>query len=263
MPRLVARTLFDDGDLRIAEVACDGDDATGRRGEVASDDHVVAALRGRFAVRGGRRPTVVDPATAAVFRTGEEHEFIHPHGGGDVCVAVRGSVVRASLDRLSARAHLDARGQAAVQRLAVALRAGAGPPSLAIEETIAGALAGPGSTIEGRCSRRELRIAEGLSFEVALRFDEPLRLADLASAVGVSPFHACHVFRRARGCTIHRHLTEVRLRHALSMVLDTDWPLARVALEAGFSSHGHFGTWFRRRFGATPTEVRRGGPVLE
>ena len=59
----------------------------------------------------------------------------------------------------------------------------------------------------------------------------------------------------------HRYLAELRLRHALSLVLDTQLPLTQVAYEVGFANQGHFANAFRRRFTATPSEVRSGRAV--
>jgi len=72
----------------------------------------------------------------------------------------------------------------------------------------------------------------------------------------VSLFHACRLFRRATGSTIHRFHEELRLRHALARVLDTDEPLARIAVALGFANQGHFGNRFRRRFGVAPGAAR-------
>lgn len=104
-------------------------------------------------------------------------------------------------------------------------------------------------------------MAASLAGTVAARWDEPLRLEALAAEAGVSVFHACRVFRRVEGTSIHRRLTELRLRHALALVLDTSWSFGRIAAEAGFANQGHFGNAFRRRYGRTPGAVRAGAPV--
>ncbi len=77
-------------------------------------------------------------------------------------------------------------------------------------------------------------------------------------------FHACRAFRRAMGTSIHRYQAELRMRHALALVLDTRRPLTDVAYEAGFANQGHFANAFRKRFGAAPSAVRQsGGPCAQ
>jgi AraC-like DNA-binding protein len=58
--------------------------------------------------------------------------------------------------------------------------------------------------------------------------------------------------------TLHSFKTEVRLRRGLEMLGDSTSHLSRIALELGFSSHSHFSDTLRRRFGKTPTAIRKG-----
>jgi len=124
-----------------------------------------------------------------------------------------------------------------------------------VEEDLALAL-GSAERPAANAPRRDRAIAEAVRYTIDLWHDSRLGLADLAAAAGVSVFHACRAFRRATGNSIHRHRQETRLRHALALLLDTELPLAQVALEAGFSNQGHLGNRFRRRFGLTPGAAR-------
>jgi len=77
--------------------------------------------------------------------------------------------------------------------------------------------------------------------------------------VGVSAFHACRVFRRRTGYTLHRYLTEQRLCAALTR-LGADGEsgdLREIAAGLGFSSHSQFTAHFRAAFAITPSEFRR------
>ena len=89
-----------------------------------------------------------------------------------------------------------------------------------------------------------------------MHFDCPLPLGALAARVRLSPFAACRLFPRATGFTIHQYQIELRLRHALALLLETRRSLADIALEAGFANQGHFGNHFRRRYGVTPGQAR-------
>jgi AraC-like DNA-binding protein len=51
---------------------------------------------------------------------------------------------------------------------------------------------------------------------------------------------------------------ELRLRHALALLVDGSAPLADVAAQAGFASQSHLTNRFRERFGVTPREARMG-----
>jgi AraC-like DNA-binding protein len=86
---------------------------------------------------------------------------------------------------------------------------------------------------------------------------EPHRLADLASALAVSPFHLAHIFRTEVGVSLHRFLLELRLASALARLRGGEPDLSRLALDLGFAHHSHFSAHFRRAIGHSPHEARR------
>jgi AraC family transcriptional regulator len=86
-------------------------------------------------------------------------------------------------------------------------------------------------------------------------FAEPIRLADVARAVGASPAYLTHVFSRAEGVPLHRYLTQLRLARAL-IELPEARDITTLALSLGFSSHSHFTAAFRRAFACTPSQFR-------
>jgi AraC family transcriptional regulator len=83
----------------------------------------------------------------------------------------------------------------------------------------------------------------------------PLRLRDVARAVGASPAYLTDVFRRVEGVPLHRYIVQLRLDRALvEMPYAND--LTTLAFDLGFSSHSHFAAAFRRAFGCTPSQFR-------
>lgn len=88
--------------------------------------------------------------------------------------------------------------------------------------------------------------------------EDRLTLANIADAVGLSPYYICRMFRRATGTTLHAYRQRLRLRSSLESVAGSGRPLVDLALEAGFSSHSHFTSAFRREFARTPSGVREG-----
>jgi AraC-like DNA-binding protein len=137
------------------------------------------------------------------------------------------------------------------------LAAGRAVARLEIEEALC-AITMPAEQDQLRPSCRDRVIAETIACTIESHFDERLSLADLASAVGVSVFHACRVFHRSMGTSIHQYHREVRLRHAIALLLGTRMPPAQIAAETGFANQGHLGNVFRRRFGVPPGRARLG-----
>lgn len=93
---------------------------------------------------------------------------------------------------------------------------------------------------------------------LAEHFHEDLALGDLARAVASSPYHLARIFKREVGVPIHRYLNRLRLRASVDYLSEWKAGLTDLALELGYSSHSHFSEAFRREFGLSPSELRRG-----
>lgn len=113
----------------------------------------------------------------------------------------------------------------------------------------------------GVSDARQHEIVEGIKAYVNAHYARNLSLEDVAAEVGVSVFHACRVFRKRTGHTIHAYLTDLRVRRSMIAVCGPRTSLTRVALEHGFSSHAHYSDVFRRLVGLTPSAWRQGGDL--
>jgi AraC-like DNA-binding protein len=107
-----------------------------------------------------------------------------------------------------------------------------------------------------RLMRRVDRAAELIEAEYA----RELRLADLAEAAGLSPFHFARAFRALTGLPPHRYLLAVRLRQA-ALLLRGGAGVTFACYEVGFGSLPDFITVFRKRYGVVPSAVRKGAGV--
>lgn len=86
---------------------------------------------------------------------------------------------------------------------------------------------------------------------------QPLKLADLARHLSLSPYYFVRLFRRATGESPHQHVLRHRLERAQWLLKETDVPIAQVAAECGLGSQTHLTTLFTRRLGVTPRAYRR------
>jgi AraC-like DNA-binding protein len=99
--------------------------------------------------------------------------------------------------------------------------------------------------------------AEQMATFLALRYAEPLTVADVGRHVGLHPNHAMTLFKRAFGTTLIGHLTQHRISHAQRLLVATDEKILDVALDSGFGSISRFNAAFRRACGSSPREYRK------
>ncbi|MBI5256498.1 MAG: helix-turn-helix transcriptional regulator [Burkholderiales bacterium] len=113
--------------------------------------------------------------------------------------------------------------------------------------------AGAAGADGGRLSLAQLaRVEDCLRAHLA----EPLGLAELASAAGLSRSHFARLYRQSTGHTPYQRLLALRLEQAHRLLCSSALPLAEVALACGFASQSHLGDACRRHFGSTPGKLR-------
>jgi AraC-like DNA-binding protein len=93
------------------------------------------------------------------------------------------------------------------------------------------------------------------------RYAEPLGVADMARAAGLSPAHFSREFRRTFGESPHAYLLTRRLERAAALLRNTDTSVADICMAVGLSSVGSFTTSFTRLFGKPPTAYRAAFPA--
>ena len=86
---------------------------------------------------------------------------------------------------------------------------------------------------------------------------DPIRLDDVADALGISPFHFCRKFKAATGMTMTSYLSKERVNHANYALLNTSHRITDIAFDAGFQSLSQFNRSFARIVGLSPTLYRR------
>lgn len=104
--------------------------------------------------------------------------------------------------------------------------------------------------------QRHRSLVHGVECLLASHFDQPLTLPQIANYAGISVYHLCRKFRIGTGLALHQYIRQLRVRHGLEAVRESDHALSRIAVDLGFTHHSHFTTVFRREFGVTPSQFR-------
>ncbi len=89
------------------------------------------------------------------------------------------------------------------------------------------------------------------------RFTEPLRIGEIAREVAVHPAHLTRAFRRCFRVSVGSYVRRLRLEWVARQLAESERPLARLALAAGFADQSHFTRAFKRYSGLTPSAYRR------
>jgi AraC-like DNA-binding protein len=82
-------------------------------------------------------------------------------------------------------------------------------------------------------------------------------VAFIAEQLGVHRVTLARRFGTAIGTTLSAYLTGMRFQNALSLLRETDLPIAEVARQCGYADPAYFARLFRRSQGMTPMEFRR------
>lgn len=92
---------------------------------------------------------------------------------------------------------------------------------------------------------------------IAAQYNQDISLQDLATMVGLSPWHFLRQFKKYVGITPHNWLVQVRLHQARTQIKCGEG-LAQVAYNCGFSDQSHFNRHFKRAMGFTPSQYLTG-----
>ena len=88
-------------------------------------------------------------------------------------------------------------------------------------------------------------------------FRENLSLNDIAGKIGMNANAMCRLFKRETGQTIFHYLARIRIDNACRLLIDTGWPVSRIAWESGYANLSHFNRQFKQMTGQTPLEYRQ------
>jgi AraC family transcriptional regulator len=89
------------------------------------------------------------------------------------------------------------------------------------------------------------------------RWDEFLKLEELASESGVSPVTISKQFHRHFGCTLGEYMRRLKVSRALQLLRSTDLPLTEITYRCGFADQSHFIRCFKQYTGFLPVHFRK------
>ncbi len=78
----------------------------------------------------------------------------------------------------------------------------------------------------------------------------------LCDILHLSHSYICRIFRASEGMTIIGYIEDTRLQHACELLIDTDYPVSRIANLCGYRDPLHFMKCFKKKTGMTAVQYR-------
>jgi AraC-like DNA-binding protein len=255
---------------RVCDVICTAGPQDRRFEECHEAVSIAAVTRGTFQYRSSVGRAVLTPGAVLLGNAGACFECGHEHGVGDRCLSFH--YTPAYLEGVVAAIPGARRSTFGVPRLPpserfmplIAAAEAATGDAAALEEV---ALAFAGAVVASLAetvpvaapSRRdEGRISDAVR-SIETHIEEPLRLADLAQSVAMSPYHFLRSFRSVVGMTPRQYVLTLRLARTAVRLRRTQEPIAAIAYDSGFGDLSEFNRRFRRIMGVSPRTYRRLG----
>ena len=104
--------------------------------------------------------------------------------------------------------------------------------------------------------RGNLHIRRALRY-IAAHYAEPLRIADVATQLHLSPDYFATLFRQTVGESFNAYLMRIRIEESKLLLLSTNDSLTDIAIATGFPDQSYFCKVFKKHIGISPGKYRR------
>ena len=88
-------------------------------------------------------------------------------------------------------------------------------------------------------------------------YKESITLEEVSAAVGFSPSYFSVLFKKEAGEGFSKYLINVRMERARELLQETNYPVAEICREVGYSDVKHFVQTFRKATGLNPAQYRK------
>lgn len=271
MTKLVIDDLLDTQTVAIRDITCDGRCRHKSPEECATATYLVFPYRGVYLRHLGRDDAVAEANQVLFFNNTEGYQISHPVQGGDACLSI--AVREELLHELTPKEHLHDGGSLMFRRqrlridpraqvLVALLRHTLANKSIETLEaetltlTLIRRALGERTSFATRASYGRQKLVDRAKLVLSSELSRRWTLAEIASAVGVSPVYLTQAFAQVEGVPLYRYQLRLRLARALDLLGSYD-DLSALGMELGFSSHSHFTAAFRQAYGRTPVQFQR------
>jgi AraC-like DNA-binding protein len=195
---------------------------------------------------------VLEPQTPGAFLSWRAHPLLFPFLGRSAGGAQRLRVPPDERDEWSVRI-------AAIERELQDRRDGSSEAILAHLTLLLVSVSRLAADVGDDLRLRDEPLLAAVFDAIEQRYGEPISLADLAEAVGLTPGHLTTVVRRKTGRTAQQWITERRMAEARGLLSATDVTVEAIAGRVGYRNASYFIKQFKHAHTVTPAAWRRQG----
>ena len=103
---------------------------------------------------------------------------------------------------------------------------------------------------------RDIRRIRQVATYVMAHYPHPISLDDISAHLGMNRSAFCSFFKRHKGITFSRFVTQYRLSMACELLRDRQKQVSEICFAVGFNDRPHFNRMFRKEFGMSPSQFR-------
>ncbi|WP_110932071.1 response regulator [Paenibacillus bouchesdurhonensis] len=92
-------------------------------------------------------------------------------------------------------------------------------------------------------------------------YTENITLDSMASLIYMNPYYFSSFFKKHTGQNFKQYLTEVRMKHAVRLLLETDMMIYEISDRVGYNNARHFSDMFKKMYGKLPQEYKQSAKV--
>ena len=108
---------------------------------------------------------------------------------------------------------------------------------------------------ENQLSKKEFETMLEVGTYIEKNLDQPLTIAELATTFGTNTSKLKRHFKAVFNTTIFKYMTDVRMKHAKSLIKTRDTSISEVACKVGYKNSQHFTVAFKKTYGYLPSNL--------
>lgn len=113
------------------------------------------------------------------------------------------------------------------------------------------------ASLEAKNNSPQSACAEKAAIYLKAHYREPFSASRLGEAINFHPVYIARCMHNVFGCSPSAYLLRFRIDQAKLLLLQTDWPVERIAEEVGFNQAAYFTSSFTRIEGLAPRKYRQ------